>query len=277
MFDAFQKFTKGLVVILCFVLAVVLTSLAFPNFDRVHWYKQIVFTVLSPPQKAATSISDFFGDIWHHYFAISDAAKENDLLKERLAAANQTILSLEDIRKENINLHEMLSIADSIKRDGIGAKVIACDVFAEFKTVTIDKGSADGIVKNQAVLGPGGLVGRIGQVARSESQVFLISDPNSYVDVYVQRTGSRALLVGTSRSATLRPFYSLSRLEYLKRVSDVNDGDVVVTSGLDKLFPAGIPVGTLTEVENTTSGIFRDAKVVPFVDLSSARNVLVLK
>ena len=108
MFSAFQKFTRGLVVIFCFVLAVVFTSLAFPKSDRIHWYRQIVFTILSPPQKAVTTISDFFIETWNHYIALSNASKENDILRERLAQANQTIISLEDIRKENRNLHEML-------------------------------------------------------------------------------------------------------------------------------------------------------------------------
>ncbi|MBI2342006.1 MAG: rod shape-determining protein MreC, partial [Deltaproteobacteria bacterium] len=197
-------------------------------------------------------------------------------LKKALANANQSLIELEEIGKENKNLHELLNMAHSINVKSVGAHVIASNVLTEFKTLTIDKGHADGIAKNMVVLGPGGLVGRIGQIGANQSSVFLISDPNSAVDVYVERSGGRALLVGTSYGSSLRPFYSLSRLEYLRKTSDIRNGDVVITSGLDKLFPAGIPVGTIHNAENSTTGLFKKAEVVPFVDLMEAKEVSVI-
>ena len=120
-------------------------------------------------------------------------------------------------------------------------------------------------------------MGRIGQVYADESTVFLISDPNSAVDVVIQRTGARAILVGAARKVGLRPFFSLSRLEYLRRTSEVIEDDVVVTSGLDRFFPAGIPVGTLKKIKSSQTGVFKEAEVVPFVDFGEVREVLVLK
>lgn len=272
-----QKLSKGTLLVMALLLAVIFTSLAFPDFERSHWYRQIVVTAITPLQKAFTSISGFAGNTWRHYIALTKASVENDILKAQLAEANRKLIELEDIRKENANLHELLAMASSSRSEGIGSHVIASDVNAEFKTLTIDKGFKDGIRKNMVVIGPGGLVGRIGLVAAHEATVLLISDPNSAVDVFVQRSGARALLNGTSHGTTLRPFYSLSRLEYLRRTSDVSNGDVVITSGLDKLFPPGIPVGTLYNVDTKASGIFRGADVVPFVDLAQVREVMVLR
>ena len=277
MLSSFQKFTRGVLAVICVFLAVLLTSLAFPNFERFHWYSQLGMTMISPLQSSLTKISGFFGGAWRHYIAISDAAIENEKLKFDLAEAKRRMIEMEDVRKENNNLHELLSMSSSLKKEGFGARVIASDVTAEFKTVTIDKGFNQGARKNMVVIGPGGLVGRIGKVANSESVVLLIADPNSAVDVTVQRTGARALLVGTSMETELKPFYSLSRLEYLRLVSNVADGDVVITSGLDKLFPFGIPVGTLNKVQNQSSGVFKGADVIPFVDLAQVKNVMVLK
>ncbi len=258
-------------------LAIIFTSIAFPNFERVHWYRQIVLTIVTPPQKLATLSSNLVKNTWNHYIAITKASKENEVLKNALAKANQSLIELEEIRKENRNLHELLNMAHSIEAESVGANVIASNVLTEFKTLTTDKGHNDGIRKNMVVLGPGGLVGRIGQVGTDQSNVFLISDPNSAVDVYVERSGSRALLVGTSYDSSLRPFYSLSRLEYLRKTSDIRNGDVVITSGLDKLFPAGIPVGTIHNVENATTGLFKKAEVVPFVDLTEVKEVSIIK
>lgn len=273
----FHKTVKGTFVVAAVVIATIFTSLAFPGFQRVLWYRQAILTIIEPPQRAITALENFAGDTWHHYIAITDAAKENDLLKVQIAELNQKLIRAAEIERENKNLREILDMTQSLPDKGIGAFVIASDVNAEFKTITIDKGYNDGIRKNMAVIGPGGLVGKIGQVSSSEARVLLISDPNSSVDVFVQRSGARAILTGTSRSTTLRPFFSLTRLEYLKRGSDINDGDVVITSGLDSLFPKNIPVGTIFNVEKPASGIFKNAEVVPFVDLTEVREVMVLK
>ena len=258
------------------VLVAVFTAIAFPNFERVHWYRQVMNTVASPFQTGATVVGGEASGVWDHYVYLVRASKENEELKKQLAEARAQLISYEQIKNENSHLTELLQMSKTLKLEGVGARVIANDVMSEFKTVTIDKGAREGIKKNMVVIGPGGLIGRIGQVAEFTSKVFLISDPNSAVDVFVERSKARALLVGTSHDAQMRPFFSLSRLEYLRRQSDVKDGDVLVTSGLDQLYPPNIPVGTVTNLELTSSGIFNVAEVVPFVELSAIKEVLVV-
>jgi rod shape-determining protein MreC len=273
----FNKFTRGTLLLLCVILAVIFTSIALPNFDRAGWQRQAVLAVTKPLQSSVTAISGFLDGVWRHYIALTEAAKENDELKARLAEAHRTILELDDIKKENRNLTDMLSLSRAAGRDGIGARVIASNVTAEFKTAEIDKGYNHGIGRNMAVIGAGGLVGRVGRVTANGATILFISDPNSSADVFVQRSGARALLVGASQGVEARPFYSLSRLEYLRKASDVSDGDVVMTSGLDRVFPAGIPVGTVKDVETNETGVFRGARVVPFVDLQELKTVVVLR
>ncbi len=277
MFLPFNKITKGTLALLCVILVIVFTSLALPNFDRANWHQQAVLTITKPSQSLVGLISGFFSGIWRHYIAITGAAKENDELKMRLAEANRTIIELDDVKKENQNLTDLLSLSRAIKREGVGARVIASNVMAEFKTLELDRGHNSGIRKNMTVIGAGGLVGRVGRVTANEATVLLISDPNSAADVFIQRSNVRALLVGASQGIEARPFYSLSRLEYLRKASDVTDGDVVITSGLDRVFPAGVPVGTVHDVETNETGVFKGAKVVPFVDLSALKDVLVLR
>jgi rod shape-determining protein MreC len=276
MLSFFYKITRGVLLAACVILAVVFTSLAFPNYERTHWYKQIVATALAPPQKVITYFGRSMSDLWNHYIALTQAAKENDRISKELKSANMQLLQMDDVAKENLRLRETLNMAQSFKLDGIGASVIAANPMGEYKTATIDRGFKNGIRKNMAVIGAGGLVGRVGQVSNGQATILLISDPNSSVDVFVQRTGARALLVGTTVGADVRPFWSLSRLEYLRHTSDVVEGDVVTTSGLDQLFPRGIPVGTIQKVEGSPSGIFKNADVVPFVDLSQMKEVVVL-
>jgi len=273
----FSKLGKGTIILACFLLAVLLTTLSFPRFDRVHWHRQIFLTSIHPLQSSVTSISSFTKNVWHHYIALTRASIENDRLKNELKEANRMLLQSDEIKKQNDRLNELLSMAKPFDKKTIGANVIASNVMAEFRTVTINKGSSDGITKNMVVLGPGGLVGKVGHVGLKESLILLISDPNSSADIFVQRTNARAILTGALTGPELRPFYSLSRLEYLKKTSDIVNGDVVVTSGLDQLYPPGIPVGTVNKVDNTLSGVFKNAEVVPFVDLTQLKEVLLLK
>lgn len=268
--------TKGIIAAVVLILAVVFTSIAFPNFERVHWYRQIIITIATPPQMAITTVTQFIGGVWHHYIALTKTSAENDRLKIELQEKGRRLIELENIKMENKNLRELFEMAESAGMKNMGAEVIALDVMAEFKTATINKGADHGIRKNMVVMAPGGVIGRIGQVASKSSTVLLISDPNSAVDVFVQPSGARALLIGTAGGTALRPFFSLSRLEYLKHASEIENGNVVVTNGLDKLFPKGIPVGTIYNIEDT-SGIFKNAEVVPFADLSRLREVTVLK
>lgn len=272
-----SKIARGSAILICFLLAALFTSLAFPQYGRVHWYRQIFLTIMHPFQSSITSISGFVSGTWEHYIALTNAAVENDRLKTELANANRILIEMDEIKKENDRLYESLSMAKDIKKDAIGAKVISSNVMAEFRTMTINKGSNDGILKNMVVIGPGGLVGRIAKVGLNESIVLLISDPNSSVDVFVQRTNTRAILAGALFGPELQAFYSLSRMEYLKKTSDIVSGDVVITSGLDQLYPRGIPVGTVNDVETVHSGVFKNALVVPFVDLAQLKEVLVLK
>ena len=96
------------------------------------------------------------------------------------------------------------------------------------------------------------------------------------VDAMVQRSRARGLLVGASARTKLKTGYFLTRLEYLRRVSDIHDNDIVVTSGLDGVFPPGLPVGTIHNITKSQDGIFKEAEVVPFENFQELQEVMVL-
>jgi len=166
---------------------------------------------------------------------------------------------------------------DRYHLDAVGAKVIGNDPRGNFRVLTVDKGERDGIKANMAVMSSDGLVGRVVETAGGFSRVLLITDPNNMVDVIDQRSRARALLSGTLTGTALARDFYLSRLEYLERKSDVVKGDVVVTSGLDGMYPPGIPVGTISDVAESPQGVFREAKVVPFTDFTRLEEVIIVR
>jgi len=181
-----------------------------------------------------------------------------------------------EFKAENDRTKKLLSYQESFPQKTLIAKVIANDPRAEFKSIVIDKGSSDGIFPLMPVVGPQGLVGKVGEVSSSSSRVILITDPNSTVDVLVQRSRARGIMSGTARRTELRPSYYLTRLEYLRRISDVHNGDIVVTSGFDRIFPSGLPVGSVSDISKSKYGVFLNAYVVPFENMAELQEVMVV-
>ena len=258
------------------ILALVFFSLSSQTARRARWYESALLNLLTPFELVVTSISNAVASVWDGYVVLIGVAQDNERLRRTNATLEGQLVRTEEMRQENERLRSLLAYKEAMSYPTVVAEVIANDPRSEFKSVTINKGIRDGVDTLMPVIGPKGLVGRIGRVFSRTAQVLLITDPNSAVDVFIERSRARAVLVGAARRTQLRAGYYLSRLEYLTRVSDVKEGDVVVTSGFDQIYPAGIPVGSLHDVIASRYGVFQEADVVPFEDFPEVTEVLVL-
>lgn len=192
------------------------------------------------------------------------------------------LAAAEEVRLERDRLRALLGIASTGTRAepksiGIVAQVVAHDPRAAFKTVTINRGTADDVRKGMIALAGSGLVGRVEQVASHQATVLLCIDPNHAVDVWVLRSRVRGLLIGSGRSTLLHRLGGVTRLEYLAETADVVPGDVVVTTGLDGRYPKGIPVGTIRTVRRGSPGLYTEAEVVPFVDWGAVEEMVLVE
>src|SRR5262249_30724941 len=149
------------------------------------------------------------------------------------------------------------SFRSNIEGDLQAAQIIGRDPLPWFSTVTINKGEADGVQKNMAVLSPFGVVGQTTTISAHSARVLLITDHNSSVDGVVQRSRARGIVEGALDGRCL--------MKYLKRGEDVEVGDRVVTSGLDGIFPKGVIVGDVTRVTRGNRGLMQVAEVKPSV------------
>jgi len=149
------------------------------------------------------------------------------------------------------------------------AEIIRVDVDPFRHRVRINKGSSDGVFKEQPVLDAFGIIGQVTRVYRSTSEVILISDNEHAVPVQVNRNGIRTIAVGTG------DIHRLS-LPYLTVESDVKAGDLLVSSGLDGIFPAGYPVATILKVERNPAETFAVVEAKPLAELDRSREVLLL-
>jgi len=241
------------------------------------WHEQVVVTAISPIQKSVTYLGGGFVDIWNHYFNLVGVTKENDRLLKIVDEQKMNLHRMTSVVAQNDRLRRLLDFKERNLFRAVGARVVANDLRGDFRVITIDKGTDDGIGYNMPVMAGAGLIGRVVDIAPDTSRVLLITDPNNVVDVLIQRSRARAMLVGVQSKTRLQPTQYLSRLDYLRRTSDIEDGDIVVTSGLDGLYPADIPIGVVQGVKETQSGVFKQAGVQPFTDFTNLEEVLVVE
>lgn len=243
---------------------------------RAPWYEQIFANLLAPIQWTFTRLGGTIYSVWDGYISLVGTKAENEKLIGENAELKAQLTKLDEVKSENERLRSLLGYSESFSTPTLTARVVANDPRAEFKSLIIDRGKSDGVKVFMPVVGPSGVVGRVGRVYGNTSQVLLLNDPNSAVDVMVQRSRARGLLVGAISHTKLKSGFYLTRMEYLRSASDVKEGDVVVTSGLDRVFPPGLPVGTAHDIKNSRYGVFQEAEVVPFENFQEVQEVLVL-
>lgn len=260
------------------LLILVFFSMMSTNIRRSMWYEQMAYNLVSPVSNVLYWVRVSVRDVWEGYLFVSGAAREVKLLREERASLKNGQTRMKELALENERLREILALKQKQGGKGVAARVVGFDPRQEFQTLRIDKGKRAGLKPDWPVVAAGGLVGRLGPVYEGEAIVLLMTDPASFVDAVVQRSRVRALIrgAGVKQSADLKSGFLLSRLEYVKHFSDVKEGDTVVTSGLDGLYPKGISVGLVGPVQNNRYGVFIKAPLLPAVDFSRLEEVLVL-
>jgi rod shape-determining protein MreC len=148
------------------------------------------------------------------------------------------------------------------------AEIIGRDPAAWFKTILVDKGSADGVLEDAGVIAPEGVVGRVIEVGLNSSKVLLLTDINSYVDALIKRTRTHGIVVGRGEQ--------LCTLSYIIKTEHVAPDDVIVSSGINTMYPKGIIIGTVTHINKDRSGFFQSIMIKPAVDFSKLHEVLIV-
>lgn len=260
------------------IAILLLGVLAFAtSADRsVSWIESAAGTVVQPVQTFAAKASNAIISFFQRVFKTTDADKELAQLKVRMARLEAAEEENERLKAENARLKELLHYTETLGgTEYVTATVIGNSQGVWFEVFTINAGRNRGIEKDMAVVSASGLVGRVTDVGATWSKVTSIIDTSSEVSVMVERTRDVGIAHG------LFSIESLNQLElyFLPSGYDLVPGDVVVTSGMSDIFPKGILVGTVSEVERQTTGSSvgsRNAVIVPAVDFGHLEEVLVI-
>lgn len=226
--------------------------------------------VMAPLLALGQGLGAKISGVYRHYFALAGVSRENQRLKSEL----------QDLQSKYIKLKEIsLSPPLGPIQEGepsLQAQVIAQDPKSHYRTLTIDRGRSHGVKVGGVVLARGALVGRVIGISEQQARVVLINDPRSIVAVMDQGSRARGMLVGKKHQLGLDRDFWITQGEYFSAKEEIQTGDLLLTSGLDGLFPKGLPVGWVRGIKKDSYGMFYRAEVEPYAPLQKLETVQVI-
>ncbi len=266
MFSRKTTVIVGLIILV--TLSVLILSLGSRRPYPAYGPGRFAIALVAPFQNVIVHTTRFFHDIWDHYFFLVSVAEENDRLQKELWQARSLNNQCQEAFLANERLSRLLAVTQQMQQPMIAAQVVGKDPSPWFQTITVNKGLDDGINRGWPVINPQGIVGLVIEVTGRYAKVMLITDPNSAVDAVVQESRARGIIKGGTTSFCL--------FDYVLRKHNVVVGDRVVSSGMDGVFPKGLPVGKVATIVKRQAGIFQEVTVTPYVDFERLEEVLIV-
>lgn len=268
MLDLLKRFRLFITAVLFLFLALVLLAVYAREDRETSLVEKVLMQVAFPFQQGAQKTFLWFKGVGEDYIFLSAVQQENRDLRKMIYTLKEENNRLREALQADERLGKLSSFRSQFPYPSQLAQVYARGPSSWFKTVLINKGEKDGVAKDMAVATSEGVVGRVIEVSPDTAKVLLIIDPNSAMDVVIQRSRAQGIMEGKIDEVCI--------LKYVQKNEDVQVGDRVVTSGLGGIFPKGLVVGTVRQVERKRPGIFQYIEVSPSVDLSKLEEVLVL-
>jgi rod shape-determining protein MreC len=258
----------GVVLAAAILLHVALISAQVNTASGLPVLQVVTFGSFSELQRGTMAVIDGVRGIWFGYVALQQVQQENDALRQELQTLQVRLQQERAEAQRTDNLRQLLELRERANLDTVAAEVIAGAASPDFKTVTIDKGSSDSLDTDMAVISPAGVVGRIILPSRRASKVQLLIDRNAAAGALIERTRVQGVVVGVGDG--------LLHMQYVPGSADVKTGDLVVTSGIDGIFPKGFVIGTIDHADRG-AGAYHEIVIRPAVDFARLEEVLIVR
>lgn len=242
------------------------------RFNVVQPLRSAVATALYPLQWLAMQPVQALRGVALHFESLQSAQDAAQATRERLARQALRAQQVEQLQLENTRLRQLLELREQIKTPALAAQVLydAADPYA--RKVVIDKGLAQGVAAGSPVVDERGVVGQVTRVYPLLSEVTLVTDPDQAIPVLNTRTGARAVAFGDTGG----PADALE-LRFMAAHADVQAGDLLSTSGVDAVYPPGLPVARVDKVERRGDSAFARIALAPLARVEGVFHVLVLR
>jgi rod shape-determining protein MreC len=246
---------------------VILISAQVNSRSGVPVLESVTFGVFAEAQRGLSSGILSVRRIWGKYVWLRGVQAQNADLRRQLEVVQVQYQERRALADRARSLEDLLALRDRSNLETVAAEIIAASASPDFRTLTIDKGTAQGIKGNMAVIASDGVVGRIVVPSHSAAKVQMLIDRNAAAGALIERSRAQGIALGGGDERL--------RLEYVSEVSDVVVGDLVVTSGIDGIYPKGFTIGYVESVEKN-GPTYRRITVKPAVKFSSLETVLVV-
>ena len=225
--------------------------------------------VLLPMQRAMLVPFDVAGEIGGFLIRHRELQQQRDKLLDERVQLTHALYASRDAQRANTELLALLKLNDEQSRTAVAAHILyqGQDWFS--RRMTIDRGASAGIQAGAPVIDAQGLIGQVTRVYPGSSEVTLVTHTDQLTPVLVKRTGKRALVAGGSEVDQLE-------LRFVPAHTDIKPGDVLLTSGIDKVYPAGLPVARVLRVTPSQASPYARVECAPLGGVDRARALLVL-
>ena len=263
-----KKFRLLLLGIVLVLGAFMVFAANLPHKEHANFAERLVMMLASPFQQNSAQVTGSFSTFIRDYLDLVNVQQENRKLHEQLKILYARDIANREAVQANDRLTKLLNLKNSLSLPTITATVIGEDGYPWFKSITIDRGDSAGVREGYPVVAAAGIVGQVIKVAPHSARILLFTDHASAISGMVQRTRARGVVKGKGGTR--------SNLEFTMREEDVKVGDMVVSSGIGRIFPKGLPIGEVAMVKKAEYGIFQSIELRPAVDMARIEEVLVL-
>ena len=229
--------------------------------------ESVTFGVFSEVQRGFTKGLSGIRSVWSGYIGLRNLKTENDDLKRQLAAVQVAAQEQRALADRARGFEKLLELRDRVDLRTTAAEIIGAAAAPDFRTLTIDKGTRDGLRPDMAVIAPAGVVGRLVIPSARSAKVQLLIDRSAAAAALVERTRAQGVVVGDGEGRLL--------MEYVSEVADIVVGDMIVSAGIEGIYPKGFVIGRVDAVEKNGPA-YRRITVRPAVDFSALEEVLVV-
>ena len=226
-----------------------------------------IFGIFAEVQRATTAVVSGLRRVWGGYVGLRQVRQQNEELSRELSDAQVQLQQQRALADRSRGLERLLDLRDRLTLTTVASEIIASGATPDFRTLTIDKGAQQGIRADMAVIAPAGVVGRVVVPRGRAAKVQLLIDRTAAAGAIIERSRAQGVVIGGGDDRL--------RLEYVAEVADVAVDDIVVTSGIDGIYPKGFVIGRVEAVERS-GGAYRRITVRPAVDFTSLEEVLVV-
>jgi rod shape-determining protein MreC len=258
---------SGYLFVAVLLAQVVLISAQVSSRSGVPVLASVVSGMFAEVQRGVSAVVSGARRAWGGYVGLRRVHVENETLRQQLAAARLLGQEQRALAERSRGLLQLLELRDRSDLSTTAAEIIAAGATPDSRIVTIDKGTRDGLRPDMAVLAPAGVVGRVVVPSARAAMVQLLIERNAAAGALIERSRAQGIVVGGGDDRL--------RMEYVSEVSDVVAGDVVVTSGIDGIYPKGFVIGRVETVEKS-GGAYKRIALKPAVDFASLEAVLVV-